>query len=193
MDTSYSAAFRDASRIFADTAASVPGDAWDAAGLGQWSIRELAAHANRAHTTIVEYVESPRPPEPKDSGYFAEAAIAARAKADAASLGSDPASAVKSASEAAVRLVERSAPEATVGSPAGTLSLAQYLPSRTAELAIHALDLARAIGSDIQLPSGVLAETMLFVAGRAAAHPSGQDVLLALTGRGPLPAGYSVY
>jgi hypothetical protein len=35
-------------------------------------------------------------------------------------------------------------------------------------------------------------ESLVFVAQRAAGR-SGQDVLLALSGRGRLPAGYSVY
>lgn len=191
MDTSSSAAFRDASRLFADTVALVPPGAWGDPGLGTWSVRELVAHANRANTTIVEYVEHPRPPEP--SGYFTEEAIAARGRADAASLGDNPASTVKSASEAAISLVDRSAPEATVGSPAGTLTLARYLPSRTAELAVHVLDLASAIGSDARLPSHIVTEVLLFAARRAAALPSAQETLLALTGRGPLPAGYSIY
>jgi uncharacterized protein (TIGR03083 family) len=193
MDTSSSAAFRDASRLFAGTVALVPSGAWDDPGLGAWSVRELVAHANRANTLIVEYVEHPRPPEPAGSGYFTEQAIAARASADAASLGDDPAGTVETASEAAISLVGRSAPEATVGSPAGTLTLAQYLPSRTAELAVHTLDLATAIGSDARLPSHIVTEALLFTARHAAARPSAQEVLLALTGRGLLPAGYSVY
>lgn len=193
MDTSSSAAFLDASRLFTDAVALVPREAWDAPGLGKWSVRELVAHANRANTTVVEYVEQPRPPEPPDSGYFTDEAIAARASAGVASLGNDPASTVKAASEAAISLVERSMPEAVVGSPAGTLTLARYLPSRTAELAVHALDLARAIGSDARLPRHIVTETLLFAARRAAARASGQEVLLALTGRGPLPAGYSIY
>src|SRR5689334_3632831 len=101
MDTSSSAAFLDASRLFADTVALVPDEAWDAPGLGKWSVRELVAHTNRANTTIVEYVEHPRPAEPPDSGYFTEEAIAARASADTASLGNDPVRTVKAASEAA--------------------------------------------------------------------------------------------
>jgi uncharacterized protein (TIGR03083 family) len=193
MDTSSSAAFRDASRLFAGAVALIPGGTWDDPGLGTWSVRELVAHGNRANTTIVEYIGYPRPPEPADSGYFTEQAIAARARVDAASLGDDPASTVKTASEAAISLVERSAAEATVGSPAGTLTLARYLPSRIAELAVHTLDLANAIGSDARLPSHIVTEALLFTARHAAARPSGQEVLLALTGRGPLPAGYSIY
>ncbi len=41
-------------------------------------------------------------------------------------------------------------------------------------------------------PASALRETLIFVAQRAA-RTSGQDVLLALTGRGELPAAYSVY
>ena len=193
LDTPASTAFRDASEFFAGTVALIPAAAWESPGLGQWTVRELVAHANRAHTTLVAYVEHPQPPELPGSGYFAPEAVAARGRADVATLGDDPAAAVRAASEAAARLIARSAPETVVGSPAGTVTLARYLPSRTAELAVHSLDLARALGRDVQLPGPVLAETLVFAARRAADRPAAQELLLALTGRGPLPAGYSVY
>jgi len=72
------------------------------------------------------------------------------------------------------------------------MTLAQFLPSRTAELTIHALDIVRAIGADLSAPPTALRESLVYVAQRAA-RKSGQDVLLALSGRAPLPAGYSVY
>lgn len=56
------------------------------------------------------------------------------------------------------------------------IRLSNYLPTRTFELAVHGLDIARAAGVDFTLPEGVLLES----------------VELALTGREPLPAEFSV-
>lgn len=72
------------------------------------------------------------------------------------------------------------------------MTLAQYLPSRIAELTIHSLDIARAAGVELTAPTSALRESLMFVARRAATR-SGQDILLALTGRGQFPPGYSVY
>lgn len=170
----------------------VPADGWEKPGLGTWTVRELAGHANRAHTTVEEYLRDPRPPEPPDSGYFRPEAIAERGRQAVASLGDDPAAAVAADSARAVALVEATPLDAALGSPMGTTTLGGYLPSRVAELAIHGLDLARATGGDLLPPPSVLEEALVFVARRAAGH-QGAAVLRALTGRGQLPAGYSVY
>jgi uncharacterized protein (TIGR03083 family) len=160
--------------------------------LGEWTVRELAAHTNRAQITVVEYIDTPRPPEPAGSDYFSSDATAARARAAVADLGPDPLHAVTAASTTAIELLGRSAPATVVGSPMGTMSLAHYLPSRTAELVIHTLDLARAIDQDASAPASSVEEALVLVA-RRAARKTPEDVLFALTGRAPLPAGYSVF
>jgi uncharacterized protein (TIGR03083 family) len=192
MDDGSVTAFRDASGFLVEAVRLVPDSAWDTPGLGSWSVRELVAHANRGHTTVEEYLLRPQPPQPPDSTYFTEEAIAARGREAVRALRDDPAAAVAAASTAVIALVEQTPPEAKIGSPAGTMTLAQFLPSRTAELTIHALDIVRAVGADLSAPPSALRESLVFVAQRAAGR-SGQDVLLALSGRGRLPAGYSVY
>jgi uncharacterized protein (TIGR03083 family) len=192
MDDGSVTAFRDASRFLVEAVRLVPDSGWDAPGLGSWSMRELVAHANRGHTTVEEYLLRPQQPQPPGSAYFSDEAIAARGREAVRALGDDPAGAVAAASTAVIALIEQSPPEAKIGSPAGTMTLAQFLPSRTTELTIHALDIARAVGADLPAPPSALRESLMFVAQRAAGR-SGQDVLLALSGRGQLPAGYSVY
>ena len=192
MDDGSVIAFRDASRFLVEAVRAVPDSGWDAPGLGNWTVRELVAHANRAHTTVEEYLLRPQLPQPPGSAYFSDEAIAARGREAVLALGDDPTGTVAAASTAVITLIEQSAPEATIGSPAGTMTLAQYLPSRVAELTIHALDIARAVGADLPAPPSALRESVAYVAQRAAGK-SGQDVLLALSGRGQLPAGYSVY
>jgi|307.fasta_scaffold72859_2 uncharacterized protein (TIGR03083 family) len=192
MDNGSVTAYRDASRFLVEAVRAVPDSGWDAPGLGDWNVRELVGHANRGHTTVADYLVRPQQPEPPGSTYFSDEAIAARGREAVRALGADPASAVAAASTAVVELIEQSPPDAKIGSPAGTMTLAQFLPSRTAELTIHALDIVRAIGADLSAPPTALRESLVYVAQRAA-RKSGQDVLLALSGRAPLPAGYSVY
>jgi uncharacterized protein (TIGR03083 family) len=192
MDDGSVTAYRDASQFLVEAVRAVPDSGWDAPGLGDWTVRELVGHANRGHTTVVDYLLHPQQPQPPDSPYFSDEAIAARGRDAVRALGTDPAGAVAAASTAVLELIEQSRADATIGSPAGTMTLAQFLPSRTAELTIHALDIARAIGADLSAPPAALRESLVFVAQRATGK-SGQDVLLALSGRSPLPAGYSVY
>jgi uncharacterized protein (TIGR03086 family) len=192
MDDKSSSAFADASKFFLDTVSLVTDDRWEQPGLGEWTVRQLVAHTNRAQTTVVEYINNPQQPEPPGSDYFNSDAIAARGREAVAALGVDPLGAVKAASITAIELVERSSPTTTVGSPMGTMSIARYLPSRTAELVIHSLDVARAIDQDVSAPVGSVEEALVFVA-RRCAQRTPQDVLLALSGRASLPAGYSVF
>jgi uncharacterized protein (TIGR03083 family) len=192
MDDASVTAFRDASRFLVEAVRAVPDSGWDAPGLGNWSVRELVGHANRGHTTVEEYLLRPRQPQPPGSTYFSDEAIATRGRQAVRALGDDPAGAVAAASAAVIALIDQSPPDAKIGSPAGTMTLAQFLPSRVAELTIHALDIVRAVGADLPAPPTALRESLVFVAQRAAGR-SGQDVLLALSGRGQLPAGYSVY
>jgi hypothetical protein len=67
------------------------------------------------------------------------------------------------------------------------------LPSRIAELTIHGIDIARAIGADASAPMSALQESLAFVGRLSARRGGGDVVLLALSGRGELAPGYSVY
>lgn len=192
MDDGLAGTFAEASRFLADVVGQVPDEAWEAPGLGSWNVRELVAHANRAQTTVEEYLLSPRAPEPPGSTYFSQQAIAERARQAVAALGADPAASVAATSDRVVALVGRTPLDATVSGPAGTVSLQGYLPSRIAELTIHGLDVLAAIGAEGAPPPGALAESLAFV-GRASARHHGVAVLRALTGRGDLPPGFSVY
>jgi hypothetical protein len=88
--------------------------------------------------------------------------------------------------------MESARPDATIGSPAGTMTLLEYLRSRITELTIHGLDIVRAIDIELAAPTSALQESLAFI-GRRSARKDGEVVLLALTGRGSLPVDYSVY
>jgi uncharacterized protein (TIGR03086 family) len=190
VDDTDSTAYADASRFVVASVRLVPAASWDAPGLGSWNVRELVGHVNRGHTTIEEYLTHPQPPQGPE--YFTDEAIAARARQAVDALGDGPLDTVSAASERVIALVRQSSPDDTIGSPIGTMTLADYLPSRTAELTIHGLDLTRALGADLEAPISALRASLAFVA-RRAADKSGAVALLALTGRGALPDDYSVF
>jgi hypothetical protein len=72
------------------------------------------------------------------------------------------------------------------------IRLHSYLPTRTFELAVHGLDIARAVGISYTPPAEVLEEATVLAARIAAAEGHGPTVLLALTGREELPRSFSV-
>jgi len=193
MDGPSVVAFKAASGYFVRAVQLVPGTEWDAPGLGSWTVRELVGHANRAHTTIEEYLAHPQPPEPLGSRYFSDEAIAERGREAVVALGQDPKSAVDDTSRRVAGLVDETSPEATVGSPARTVTLRDYLPSRTAELTIHGLDVVEVLGLDLEPPSEALEESLVFMARLSVRKGSGRALLRAMSGRGALPSGYSVY
>ncbi len=186
-------AFCLASRFLVQAVQSVPESRWHSTGLGSWNMRELVAHANRAHTTIEDYLFRPRSPEPADGGYFSEAAVAERGREAVAALGESPAATVAARSDEVIALVEMTSPDATIGSPAGTMTLSAYLPSRTAELTIHGLDIVHALEVALSAPSPALQESLAVVTRLSVGKGNGELVLLALSGRRELPPYFSVY
>ena len=71
---------------------------------------------------------------------------------------------------------------------AGPMRLSDYLPTRTFELVVHGLDVARATGLVASYDEAVLADAATLAARIAVRTGRGQDLLLAVTGRAS-PAG----
>jgi hypothetical protein len=73
------------------------------------------------------------------------------------------------------------------------MPLVDYLPTRTFELTVHSLDLARALGVD---PPEVLTPAVTacceLAGGLAGRRPHAADLLLLLTGREHLPPGLTI-
>jgi hypothetical protein len=72
------------------------------------------------------------------------------------------------------------------------IRLSSYLPTRTFELAVHGMDIARAVGVDFVPPEDVLADAAALAARIGVALGHGPTMLLTLTGRAALPEGFSV-
>jgi hypothetical protein len=118
--------------------------------------------------------------------------VAERGRAAGVALGADPIAAL-SALVTRVPAQVRAAPaDARMRTPFGTMTLQGYLPTRTLELTVHTCDLAAALGISADVPRVAAAEVFAVIGGLAAAQGTASTALLALTGRVPLPAGYSV-
>jgi uncharacterized protein (TIGR03083 family) len=195
-------AFAEAADYFVATVARVPADAWDRPGLGEWSVRALVGHTSRALLTVETYLAAgaARVDVPGPVEYFLvvltpmadHGAIAERGRQAGVALGDNPAGAVHALAERVVARVQRAADTDLVGTPAGGMTLIAYLPTRVFELAIHTLDLEAALGIAGSLPDAAAAVTLDLVAALARRHGRDTELLLAATGRGPLPAGYTV-
>ena len=152
--------------------ARVPADGWDRPGLGEWSVRALVGHTSRALLTVETYLDAgaARVDIRGPVEYFLVAlaptadhgAIAERGWQAGVALGDDPAEAVHALAE------------------------------RVFELAIHTLDLAAALGVAGSLPDAAAAVTLDLVAALARQRGRDTELLLAATGRGALPMGYTV-
>ena len=96
-----------------------------------------------------------------------------------------------SSRSASLRLVGDRDGTELVTTIAGGMRLADYLPTRTFELAVHTADLAVALGSPPDVPPTAAAQALAIVAGLAVADGRAGPLLLAATGR-PVPPGFSV-
>jgi hypothetical protein len=193
-------AFTDAANWFVQTAALV-GDRWQQPGLGEWDVRALVGHTSRSLLTVEEYVARPAAGVEVASAadYFrairaaaAGPAVAARGRDAGTALGTDPAAAVARLATRVLALVDTRDGTELVTTIAGGMRLADYLPTRTFELAVHTLDLATALDAPPDVPATAAAQALHLVADLAVTDGRAGPLLLAATGRPGLPAGFSV-
>ena len=196
--------FASAATAFARLVHDIPASKWDGPGLGEWDLRSLVGHTSRSLITVSTYLQTTAEREdiatPEE--YYARvsrsvpgidsSAIVERGRQAGSDLGDDPATVVDG-------LVERVLGElAVAGDPLiqviGGLGirLHSYLPTRTFELAVHGLDIARAADLSFTLPEDVLADAALLATRVSVVMGQGEAVLLALTGRAELPPSFSV-
>ncbi|WP_319456647.1 MULTISPECIES: maleylpyruvate isomerase N-terminal domain-containing protein [unclassified Mycobacterium] len=204
MTDSTVATFASAARAFAHLVRQLPGSGWDGPGLGDWDLRALVGHTSRSLITVSTYLQTTAEREDVTSpaDYYVKirdyastlgaADIIERGRQAGRELGADPAATIDG-------LVERALSDLDgVGDPLiaviGGLGirLNHYLPTRTFELAVHGLDIARACSIAPVLPDDVLAEATALATRIGVALGQGESMLLALTGRGRLPAEFSV-
>ncbi len=195
-------AFQESVRQFVEVVEQIPGDAWERAGLGSWNVRELVAHVVRIIDRTAAYAGVPGTVDTESAAAYyihamstpgANDAIAARARASVGLLGDDPARAARTIGERTLAAVGALDDDAPVVTPFGTLRLADYLSTRILEMVLHTLDVARAVGISVVPGRSALTVTLSLLAGIAEEHGDGVAVVLALSGRQPLPDGYSPF
>jgi uncharacterized protein (TIGR03083 family) len=196
--------FATAARSFAALVHDLPASAWDGPGLGEWDLRSLVGHASRSLITVSTYLKTTADREDVTSphDYYVQiqdyasrlgaADIVERGRQAGRDLGQDPAATVDELlSQVLDELSAAGDPLIAVIGGLG-IRLSNYLPTRTFELAVHGLDIARAVGISYAPPAEVLEEATVLAARIATAEGHGSSVLLALTGREALPLSFSV-
>ncbi len=180
--------FSEAVTFFLDTASRIPDDAWTNEALGVWNVRDLVGHTSRAILLVEEYATEGT----TRSGFGTPDEIAERGRQAGRALGDDPVSALRTLADRVLALVERLPDDHPMHTPGGVRPLSRYLPSRVAELTIHTVDLARALGIETEPPRECVRATLYALADYAVRQGTGAEVAFALTGRAPLPPGFSV-
>lgn len=194
--------FAGAAEGFSELVSQVLPDQWASPALGSWDVRGLVGHASRALLTLETYLSTPAsgPLLEDPADYFVavipdtedeeerrrrDVAIAERGRSAGEALGDDPGFAVRTLVDRVLDLLEATADDAVLGTPAGAMTLAAYLPTRTFELAVHSLDLARALGVETPASLQRAVATSCVLAGRVASRRrNAAELLLAMTGRG---------
>jgi len=191
------AAFPDAAEVFLATLAAVGPEQWDQPGLGEWTVRELAAHALRAFQTLQRQCDTraERPAVEAAPGYYRAVAQVADVHAGVAQRGHeagaqlvDPVATARMMVEQALGRLASTSDEHVGETFAGPMRLADYLPTRVVELGIHTLDLQRATGQALTLPASATS----VILGTLAELSDVPVLLLAMTGRQALPDGFNV-
>jgi len=199
------ATYELAAGAFLDLAAQVPLERYAEPGLGNWDLRALIGHTGRSFVTVATYLATRADAvDTEDAAdYFAVVnrlahgttrdAIHQRGIEAGVTLGADPLAALRrSRDEAELALDLLDGADAVVTTAGGGMRVSDYLPTRTFELTVHSLDIARATGLDFTPPTEALADTLALASASALRQGLGTEVLLALTGRQPLPEGASV-
>lgn len=193
-------AFVEATRWYQEVLGQV-GDRWSQPGLGEWDVRALAGHTSRSLLTVETYLGQPAGSVdiPTTGAYYeatrriaAGPAVAERGREAGAALGDDPVAAVAQIAARVLPLVAGLGGNELLTTIAGGMRITEYLPTRVFELVVHTADLAVALGVPAEPPPGPAAVALELVSGLAIAGGHAATVLLATTGRGGLPPGFTL-
>jgi uncharacterized protein (TIGR03083 family) len=176
---------------------------WDAPGLGSWTVRSLAGHTARAILTVESYLSQEEPGDvtiPSAAEYYTsvhpqftdDAAVALRGVEAGEWLGDDAVGQVSAALVRTKALIAAQPANRIVSIGGMGILLSEYLHTRVFELVVHSIDLSRATGIPHAVPAAAIADAVSLAAATAVKRGDGEALLLAFTGRAPLPDGFSV-
>ena len=193
------AAFEEGSATLLRALRDITPEYWDRRGaLGDWSTRELTAHTLRAFVTIEGYLEA----APATDRVLADAAeyyatalsdptahqgVAARARKAGRQL-IDPVGEAEATIERVLAQIAATADDEPVNTFPGQITLIEYLATRVVELGVHTLDIQRATGQMAELHPDTSAVVLAVLTQLTSPVP----IILAVTGRAPLPADFNV-
>lgn len=184
---------------------TVGDDRWAAPGLGGCDVRGLVGHTSRAFSTLVTALDRPAGEvdlsSPED--YFravlsqpgVDDVVRERGVASGKALGERPAEAFAALCDSALTKVSTPSPadaDATIMMVAGGMRAGDYVRTRTFELVVHGIDVAKTLGAEPLVPEAALRESLAIAAGLAMQSGKGSSVLAGLTGRGGLTEDFAV-
>lgn len=152
-------ALGSAAAALVDLVVAIPPERWDEPGLGEWTVKETAAHALRALVLVDEYGSTARvgatPDFETPADYWrvvlaipgGHAQVAARGRAGAASIGSDLPRHAREALDAATARLAAVGPLDVAAVAGGTMRWSAYLITRLIEIVVHGDDIARLTGA----------------------------------------------
>ncbi len=194
--------YLEAGEYFASVVDQVDIDGWDEPALGEWCVRDLTGHTYRAFTTVLSY--SAKPAEKVDLerpvDYFLKALetladpkkVAERGRAAGLEIIDDPRMMVRGFAMYVKNKLEELPDDFILACPIGGIRLIDYLPTRTFELIIHTMDLAKAVGVEAKPPEAGMDATLQIMGQLALHRGHSSELILAATGRGGLSEGFSV-
>lgn len=195
-------AYEQAVTLFVETVSQVTPGQWEKQALGEWNVRDLVGHTNRALLTVETYLDTPASTRDLERpvSYFLQAmasigdpaAVAARGRAAGQALGTEALVTVRKTAERVLARLHRTPDETLLTTPVGGMRLIDYLPSRVLELTIHTLDLASVLSLSLTPPASAVRVTFSLLTELAIAKDESTPLLLSAVGRGPLPPGFSV-
>ena len=195
-------AYADAAAFFVETVTHIDDEAWSQPALGEWTVRDLVGHTNRAFVTVEAYLDKPaeaaemtRPVE-----YYIRAAaslgdpavVAARGREAGKALGANPSATVQAIAHRVLARADREADDALLTTPVGGIRLIDYLPSRVLELTVHTADIVAAVKLDSEAPPSATSVSLHLMADLAVERGCATALLRSLTGRHPLPSALNV-
>lgn len=197
-------AYADAAATAADIVDRIENGLWAGPGLGEWDLRALVGHTSRAMVTVLTYLDRPAQaeditsPEAYFAGFSAQtgkgvdaAAVAHRGRLAGEELGPDPAAVFRDLADRATARVAAAQSDDLIETIAGGIRVSTYVPTRTVELVVHGLDIAAATGVPAEFSRRSLAEAAAVLARTGVELGRGPELLSALTGRAPLPPGFT--
>ena len=196
-------AFESAAGFFVDLVDTIPPTAWDGPGLGEWDLRSLVGHTGRSFNTVITYLTQPAEvvDVPSAVEYYRwtvqaigadPAGVAERGRQAGIALGDDPVAAVRLLRDDALTALRQVDEDPIIETLAGGMHVSAYLPTRIFELTVHTLDIAAALGRVVTAPAEPLGDALDLAVHLALLKGDGEELLLGLTGRRPLPTNYSV-